>query len=115
MPRKTPRVVKHPAAALDIADLADFIASTRNLDAADRFIAAVEKTAELLSRMSGLGTRWESDEASLIDVRFFPVTRFPNHLVFYRPLPDGIQVLRILHGARDIASLPSYEEDETDS
>jgi toxin ParE1/3/4 len=25
-----------------------------------------------------------------------------NYLIFYKPLPDGIEVLRVLHGARDL-------------
>lgn len=33
------------------------------------------------------------------DVRHFPVK---SYVVFYRPLDDGIEVLRVLHGSRDI-------------
>jgi toxin ParE1/3/4 len=25
-----------------------------------------------------------------------------NYVIFYQPIPDGIEVLRVLHGARDI-------------
>jgi toxin ParE1/3/4 len=28
-----------------------------------------------------------------------------NYLIFYRPLADGIEIVRVLHGARDIDSL----------
>ncbi len=111
MARKTPRVVRHPQAVLDLVELAVFIAVRTSLDAADRFVTAAEKTIELLSRMPGLGTRWESDQPRLADLRFYPVTRFPNHLVFYRPLKDGLELVRILFGARDIASLLEYEEE----
>jgi toxin ParE1/3/4 len=65
--------------------------------------------------MPGLGTRWESHHAQLPDLRFFPVTKFPNHLLFYRPLDDGIELVRVLHGARDIAMLLVLEEEEPDS
>jgi len=30
---------------------------------------------------------------------------FDRHLIFYLPLKDGIEVLRIVHGARDIEAL----------
>jgi toxin ParE1/3/4 len=33
------------------------------------------------------------------NLRSFPVG---NYLIFYKPLPDGIEVLRVLHGARDL-------------
>ena len=34
-------------------------------------------------------------------MRSFPVKRYRNYLIFYRPSRDGIEVIRILHGARD--------------
>jgi toxin ParE1/3/4 len=36
------------------------------------------------------------------DLRSFPVSRFRAYQVFYRPIRGGIEVLRVLHGARDI-------------
>ena len=111
MARKIPRVVRHPRAVLDLVELADFIAMRTSLDAADRFVPDAEKTIELLSRMPGLGTRWESGHPRLADLRFYPVTRFPNHLVFYRPLKDGLELVRVFYGARDIASLLEFEEE----
>ena len=38
-------------------------------------------------------------------VRYIPVKGFPRHLVFYRLTEDEVIVTRVLHGARDIASL----------
>jgi plasmid stabilization system protein ParE len=32
-------------------------------------------------------------------------SRFRKYLVFYRPIPGGIEVLRVLHGSRDIAAI----------
>jgi toxin ParE1/3/4 len=109
--RKNPRVGRHPLAVLDIVELAEFIARRTSLEAADRFVIAVEKTVELLARMPGLGTQWSSDHPRVADLRFFPVTGFPNHLIFYRRFADGIELVRVLHGARDIASLLESEDD----
>jgi len=36
------------------------------------------------------------------ELRGFPVG---SHLIFYRPAVDGIEVIRVLHGARDIPKL----------
>ncbi|MBX3412959.1 MAG: type II toxin-antitoxin system RelE/ParE family toxin [Pirellulales bacterium] len=36
------------------------------------------------------------------NVRAFPVGKY---IVVYRPLPDGIEVLHFVHGARDIPTL----------
>lgn len=47
--------------------------------------------------MPGLG-RQESKLAP--NLRSFPLG---NYLIFYRPIEDGIAVVRVLHGARDIS------------
>jgi toxin ParE1/3/4 len=33
------------------------------------------------------------------------VRGFERYLIFYRPTDDGIDVVRVLHGSRDIESL----------
>jgi toxin ParE1/3/4 len=35
----------------------------------------------------------------------YPVRGFERHLVFYRERDDGIEIVRVLHGARDIPSV----------
>jgi toxin ParE1/3/4 len=40
------------------------------------------------------------------DLRSFPVG---NYLIFYRPIQNGIALVRVLHGARDIT--PEYFEE----
>jgi len=37
------------------------------------------------------------------------VKDFPKHLIFYRPIKDGVEVIRVLHSSRDIAGL--FSED----
>ena len=34
---------------------------------------------------------------------------FENYLIFYRPDQEGIEVVRFVHGARDIPSLLEHE------
>jgi plasmid stabilization system protein ParE len=47
-------------------------------------------------------------------VRVYPLPRrFRNYLVFYRTTSDGIEILRVLHGARDLgAAMQGSDEDE---
>lgn len=99
------RVVRRPAADRDL--VAAFRHYTRHagLRVADRFFEEVEATFARLAGMPGLGTRYEPGEAFDPDLRYFPVSRFRAYLVFYRALPDGIEVFRILHGARDIQGI----------
>ena len=30
---------------------------------------------------------------------------FEKHLIFYRPIKDGIEVIRVLHASRDLAAV----------
>jgi len=33
------------------------------------------------------------------------VRRFKKHIIFFQPLTDGVEVIRVLHGARDYPAL----------
>jgi toxin ParE1/3/4 len=35
---------------------------------------------------------------------------FERYLIFYRPIPEGIEVIRVLHAARAIAAILEHEE-----
>ena len=59
--------------------------------------------------MPGLGTRYAPAEPAFGELRYFPISKFRNHVVFYRPTSDGIEVVRVLHGARDLGSILSEE------
>jgi toxin ParE1/3/4 len=97
-------VVKHPAALRDLIDIADFLARD-SLQVADRFLAKAEQTFERLSRMPGIGEPFGVKDPRLAGVRRAPITRFKRHLVYYRPVEGGIEVLRVIHGARNIGDV----------
>lgn len=73
---------------------------------ADRFIAAAKATFQRLADMPDMGTRYNLDHRAFAGLRFLPLSsRFKVYLVFYRPLANGIEVIRVLHGARDLRGL----------
>ncbi len=77
----------------------DFIAID-NPDAADRFLEAAYRTFQELARMPGMGRIRNFPQARLNNLRSFRVKDFENHLIFYSPIQEGIEVFHILHGAR---------------
>lgn len=77
---------------------------------ADRFLAALEATYERAAGMPGIGAAVEGLPARLAGTRCLSVDGFPNHLVFYRETPKGIEVLRILHAARNLTAALLGEE-----
>jgi antitoxin ParD1/3/4/toxin ParE1/3/4 len=68
-----------------------------NPDAADRIVANILDACGRLGEMPGLGhTREDLTERP---VRFWPVGRY---LVIYRPDRTPIDIIAVLHGARDV-------------
>ena len=88
------RCTYSPAARLDLIELHDYIARDRPAAAA-RFIDRLEQTCAWLAINREIGERvdWVRQGA-----RMFPVG---NHIIFYTIVEQDIQVLRVVHGARD--------------
>jgi toxin ParE1/3/4 len=64
----------------------------------------IDRKLQALSRRPAMG-RVRSELAP--ELRSFPVGRY---VVFYLPCPDGIDIVRVLHGARDIETVLQSEE-----
>lgn len=90
-----PRVTRRPLAEADILEIWDYIADD-NPAAADRWVDRLDEKLRLLATQPMLGRA--RDELT-VGIRSMPVGRY---VVFYVPLEDGIDVVRVLHGARDI-------------
>lgn len=86
------------AARSDLDEIWFYIAQD-NVDAADRFIRAVVSRFPRLAAMPHLGRQREELATRL---RSFPVG---NYVIFYRPMENGIEIVRVLHGARDFPPL----------
>lgn len=102
------RIVERPRARQELEDIAVHIGQRRPA-AARRFLQAAQKAYDLLASMPESGTLWAAEQAAFAAVCYFPIPRYPNYVIFYRPLADGIEVLHILHGARDLGELLSDE------
>jgi toxin ParE1/3/4 len=83
------------------ADVVDILLYIRrdNRRAARKVRDAIDETLDFLVEFPHVGTN--RDEL-LSGMRSFPVKRYRNYVIFYRPRPDGIEVIRVLHGARDL-------------
>ena len=112
MAGKEAKVAKLRTAVVDIIMIADYLAEAASLAVADRFIAETEKSCSRLARMPGIGSRWEDKDPELTEVRVFPVSKFKNYLIYYRPIAGGIEVLRVIHGARDTRRLFGSDDDD---
>jgi toxin ParE1/3/4 len=92
----------------DLAERSEFL-RLQNPASALKYLDAAESCIERLARAPLLGARFAPDHAVLGELRFLPLDRFRNDLVFYRPCDGGIEVVRILNGSRDIERILSEE------
>jgi toxin ParE1/3/4 len=102
-------IIQRAEAQEDLADAFAYIGQD-NLDAALRFLDAAEKTFQQLAMMPGIGERFPSDRPELAGVRRIGISGFKKHQVYYRPIDHGIEVLRVLHGARDAERILGSDE-----
>jgi toxin ParE1/3/4 len=93
------RIIKKPLAKSDLKEIWQYIAAN-NPAKADQYLDAIETALQKLSE-APLLDRMRADLAP--QLYSFIIKR---HVIFYRPLGQGsIEVIRILHGARDLKKL----------
>ena len=100
----TPRVVLRPQVPDDVASIVAYL-EQHSPAAADRFVTAAFAAFDDLASMPGKGSPKHFRSARLAGIRSWSVPGFRNHLIFYRPIPDGIEVIAVTHGARRIRDL----------
>lgn len=90
-----------PLADIEMDAHADYIARD-NPGAALRFLESVQAAFDQISDHPAIGSRRYAYSPLLKDLRVWAVPDFENYRVFYLERSDHVDVLRILHAARDI-------------
>jgi len=98
-----PRITRRPLAEADILEIWDYIADD-NVDAADLWVDRLDEQFSLLATQPLMGR--VRDELAR-GVRSFP---FGRYVIFYAPIDNGIDVIRVLHGSRDIDTVFNPEQ-----
>jgi toxin ParE1/3/4 len=102
-------IQRRPQVAFDLIEQADYIARD-NLDAALRYLDAAEATFRDLAQQPTLGSRCILDSPRAAGLLRWRVGGFENYLIFYRPIDNGIEIVRVIHGAWDIEAVLEDEE-----
>ncbi|MBV6622471.1 MAG: type II toxin-antitoxin system RelE/ParE family toxin [Rivularia sp. (in: Bacteria)] len=97
-------VYKRPQVIRDLIDLATYIAAD-NMDVSDKFLVAAEETFKQLAQTPKMGRIREFDNPNLVDVRQQSIKGFRNYLIFYRTRDTDVEILRVLHGRRDVDTI----------
>lgn len=88
----------------DIMDVYRYI-HERSPQSADRVLDAIERSLRSLLDTPGAGRLWNSPDSRLIGMRVTTVRSYRNYLIFFRAVAGGIEVFRIVHGARELQAL----------
>jgi toxin ParE1/3/4 len=89
------RVTRRPEAEADILEVWDFIADD-SVSEADRWIDRLDEKLALWATQPMIG---RSRDELAPHLRSMP---FGRYVVFFVPLADGIDVVRVLQGSRDV-------------
>lgn len=103
----TKKIVVRPSARQDLVEQFAFI-DGGSQKMADRFLEMFNKTLGEISEMPEMGSPQQFNNPRLKGVRRWPVRDFEKHLIFYRPVESGIEILRVLYASRDTAAI--FEE-----
>jgi plasmid stabilization system protein ParE len=87
----------------DVEQQVEWYAVNAGWEVADRYLAAVEATCNLLSEYPLLGARGTFTHQRLRDWRFIVVLRpFNKHVLFYEVIGGEAMMRRAMHGQRDL-------------
>jgi toxin ParE1/3/4 len=98
-----PAIVVRPRALDDLAEIWAYIADDSVVHA-NTFTALIDRKFKTLARRPNIG-RARPELAT--DLRSFAVR---NHVIFYVPIANGVEIVRVLHGARDLEAVLGDEE-----
>ena len=99
------RVLRREAARRDLIQQFTWYADNASVEVADRFLSSVERTLKRLAMAPASGAPVTVTRQELTGLRRWPVEGFEKVLLFYFPLPNGIDLVRVLHGSRDLGRL----------
>jgi toxin ParE1/3/4 len=87
-----------PRSRKDFTEILDYFGET-DADSALDFVTRLQLACEQLAQMPAMGRKRDNLARGL---RSFPVEKY---IIFYRIIKDDIEIVRVLHGARDIENI----------
>ncbi|ACK71607.1 plasmid stabilization system [Gloeothece citriformis PCC 7424] len=109
------RIKKRPQVIRDLIELATYIAEN-NLEASEQFLRAAEETFQQLAKLPMMGKICQFKNPLLTNIRQQAVKGFRRYLIFYRLSESEIEIVRVLHGSRDLEAILENDltEDENE-
>jgi toxin ParE1/3/4 len=106
-----PRFTIRPLAWREINTHLDYLQERAGCETAERFLDQLLSSLDDLSKMPRMGQLCGFRKAATRRLRRWPVKGFENWLIFYQPRRDGVEIVHVMHGARDIEGLLAGQSD----
>jgi len=100
-----PHFTIRPLAWHEINKQLDYLEEQAGREAAERFLDQLIRSFDTLTHMPKMGPLCGFHKPATRRIRRWPVKGFENWLIFYQVRRYGVEVVHVLHGARDIESL----------
>lgn len=104
-------IVKNRATQ-DIRQQANYILVNGNARTAERFLQLAEATFVQLATIPGMGKIVRLVSSRMGEIRQWRIKDFQDYLIFYQIQDDRVEILRVLHGARDLEDILSNIDEE---
>lgn len=106
------RYLIRPKADRDLEDQAFYLATRGSPELGHRFLIAAHEAFVLLAKQPNIGWHARLKDPELASLRIFSMSDFEKMLVLYRPHRLGVEILRVVHGARNLSALFAREGTE---
>lgn len=97
-------IIRRPGAERDLLELWYYIETHSGEDRANALIYKIEEKFETLADHPSMGRLRDELQPGL---RSLPIS---GYLIFYYPIPGGIEVVRVLHGKRNLGIIFGDEQ-----
>lgn len=100
------RCILAPEAGEDLREIRAYLRREAGPRVAKSTIEKIKDALNFLSRTPGAGHSRE--DLTDADVRFWSVF---SYLIIYKPAPRPIEIVRVVHGSRDLEAILAQDED----
>jgi toxin ParE1/3/4 len=106
------RLIIRDRATQDLRQQANYILVNGSSHAAGQFLELAEVTFAQLATIPKMGKIVRLVSSKMGEIRQWRVKDFKDYLIFYRIQDDQVEILRVLHGARDLEGVLSNLDEE---
>jgi toxin ParE1/3/4 len=99
------RYVVRPGADRDLDEQAYYYATVSSAHVGHRFLIAAHDTFVLLATQPNMGWLSRTKRPRIRHLRVFRVKGFEKMLILYLPTVNGVEILRVVHGSRNLQAL----------